>query len=724
MATPLRIEWQRPWPFRGKGAYRAFFELWFPGEPRVFCFDEAGNTYESYEHAPLSLVPRPATVAPGRFNVTVQGRVVAVSKSPIERATLSLTMHLPTSESEPERIPHHLGDAVLQAGWGPVALFSHADHMWCDVQVYCWASLGPGGGKGAFDSPIKEEVAPLLREVFERSVGPDLQWMLKYQGDGLLGRMARTNAYQAVAGAPLFSLEELGGSKARFENQGATSGSLWRLERGGPPCEDQWLMDRVLESLNLRGPKPQEVWDEDRRRWLAEYPQARGFPLHAELRGDVRLAQAKAVALLCFSGDAPLKPHGEKRGMEEMHNWARELMEDVVHALGALAVSRRYVYDHRWVWNEDTKKLVYHNVTDEHYLAFIFNGDCEDANTTIYYLYLHVLQCAESSPLAWLRPVLRAGGVPCCVLGSSSNPSTGADTDGHGAHLYGFAIPPRIFARLLWGDKVDDEEVRRAVGVPEWAYRTTCPHVFESICFVGAAYRDRTVWRNDTDLKRFNLFARAARELRENPVLPGAMGAFYSLATVSPDGERHGFIVHMEILRVYTAAVRLCFPASLLAKHARDSLELDLESCVRAPREDLGLERTHCFVALKPESRRAGVPTEELHRASFRLASCTRLSQRTRDADLALFRYARPFIPLKARGPLVDTAPFAAMLEERGVGVTAPLPPSDADRFVGFVFADRLERGREMVLRNHELMRPKGIALRPYCWCIAVVFRF
>jgi len=702
---------------------------WAPGRERVWGFTAEGAPCGPYEAAGLDLCVPPPAPPPGGEALEVVLIVNGVKKGPVlpfsTEYCLRLYADLPTSDEDARCIPHHLADGVLTlAAPYATALYAHADNGWCDVQTYAHASLGEKPlSDDALYTPVKEALKVPLVQVFSASILPDVEWLLEHRERFAPSaqRLALTPSSQGMGGLPLYGDAEVSellpdAQERRLfqENGGLTAAATWRADRGRGAefLTPEWVRARMLEVLHLRGRRSREAW-------LAHGDRLGPYP-------ETHEAEFVAVVNAMLLGGDPVAPMGSHAHQAVIHDWAREAIEDVFAALGSHAVTRRYVYDHRWVHG------VYNARTDENTLSWKIPGDCEDSNSTVYYAVLYMLKTlfGGDALLQAMQVCLMVSGVPVCVAGTSQAPKDGGEDEAPGAHLFGFSIPHREYARAMWNLGEADEAnvlgqlnahlarlgVRGRVG--ERVFRAATPQVYETIAFTSSAYLDRVLWPRDHHAERFAEYLRVVKAAGDDAVFPHVMGAPYALALPHEGRVQLGYVVHGRPTRVLTAATPLCFTAAFRLQFAKRTLCLQPGSSA-----DDALDRTFAFVPHLGDE--ASVLTTELHLGGrWRLVSCTRVSKATQDAEYKLLAYDCPAVPMRDHAA-PWAAEFRAMLAKAGVptadGVAAA---SERDRFVAFVYADALAEGLHMAKDLAAAWPDAELSVQPYGWSVACVFSF
>lgn len=362
----------------------------------------------------------------------------------------------------------------------PLALvFDQANDAlrWCEpIQVYGTAgldsaALAPRDERSLLSTLHGDATYAAMRLVYEQVNGPDRAFMRRVAKPlmGDIAFMAETSAYQALGTLPILA------GRGQYEaNAGLLSQAHWRADRGGgKAATPAWFAQRIREALRLRGTRD-------------------GFEAEMGERAADQEHEFNVIVRECFLIKEVRKP---RHTPGRMHNWARECVEDVVRALGAHAATRRYVFDHRWE-PDGRGGWRYNMISDSNDLSFVIPGDCEDSNSTIYFLALQLLRGvagdndADTALLRNARTCVFMAGVPCCTVGSSEPPHYGEIKKGYrGAHLFGFFIPHRVFAKAVWGaGSVDDAmaDLAETAGVTDrYAFDTAIPQARPRLAAAG-----------------------------------------------------------------------------------------------------------------------------------------------------------------------------------------------------------------------------------------------
>jgi hypothetical protein len=731
---------------RARGG-RCLFELYQPGGRELHAFMLDGARVEPFERWGAARDPPPLPALP--LGVRYRGRVVFPARP--QALMLRMYVETPVDRDTPALIWQHVGQALLRAGQPAADVFAHSDNGWCSPpEVHARAALS-----GPADRPVRREgyvhasghdaaaVTPLLECVFDKVIWPDMAWLYGVGRRHMhpnIRKFCTVPCYNAGMGLPIYAADYA----ARVQNpgmfprcSGVTGQAMWYADRGrGPMAEDAYLEQRLREALALRGRRRREDW-------LADF----GAPYPAS-----REEEFAAVVERCLLAADPVKPGGGHRGSGLLHNWAREATEDVIRALGAHAATRRYVFDHRW--QRVAGEWVYNDQTDDNTLSSVVPGDCEDSNSLAYFMALQMMQAAYApgSLLHHARACLLVAGVPVCTAGSSEPPSTQGDSPGSvGSHLYGFFVPFRRFARLVWGEAVSDAAVRaelaRALGRPvsEYVYRAAMPMFMESITFVTPDYlalgSAPGAWRRDGHRARYLAYMRYVHAQGASLVFPDAFGVECPLGLPAPGGVR--FVVHERAIRLFTAAVPLLFsPAFRRAQPApltvNAAMQAEGDPLAAPGAGDAALDRTMSFVAMScvadPAERCKNVPgplnnlgvrCDALHDDAqpFRLVCTTMPPQDAFDADRALMQYERPFVPLAPFSLALLASTYEQELARRGMRAEPEPPTDEFHRFTLYVYDDRLQQAAPHMARLYALLGAKGFCVRPWCFCLAIVMR-
>ena len=453
-------------------------ELW--AEDKVFCFElDTGQRFPPFEW--IGLHNQPLCHPPdcvGEFKITYGGQVVAAfSKQPTE-LVLRLYVSTPVSDKDDRMIPQHVGGAIVRVGEpGPVPVFAHSDNNWLKTCISCHAYASCSAGRQPTGVVPPQNVTDLLIQLYDQSIEIDLFWLYnraKQFAVADVQNMVITPPSQAMNGLPIFSYDVAykGKNKDQFrDSSGLLAQSYWDTMRGHgvAPATPEWYKLRLREVLALRGRRRQPAWQDEFKQPLPESEEE-------EFMGIVeRCLLAKDADLV--------KPGAHHKDTPNLHNWARECVEDVICAISAHPISRRYVFDHRWEYVHGV--WTYNGATDDNTLSLTIGGDCEDSNSSVYYLALWLLQQDfKNDPLLYaMRACLLITGVPICISGSSEPPSPKEVEQGsRGSHLFGFFVPFRHFARQVWGPGVQGEraELDRLLRVGRPLYAGLSDFVYQN----------------------------------------------------------------------------------------------------------------------------------------------------------------------------------------------------------------------------------------------------
>jgi hypothetical protein len=296
--------------------------------------------------------------------------------------------------------------------------------------------------------------------------------------------------------------------------------------------------------------------------------------------------------------------------------------------------------------------------------------------------------------------------------------------------VFGFSVPHRIMARLIWGPGVTMDEIlaevnfyltSRGLGTTSaWVLECVQPHVYESIMCASAEYVDRDVIKQDRDLERFEVFLEACRHAGVDTIVDDFIMSAYPLALPHTDEHRdtkhrHGFLVHGHILRFFADLTTL-FRREFRARHA--SLEIDPAGLTRPAQRDLALDWTIAFIPVRGET--LGMPSEHLHSEhdKYRLASMTRFDDKILEDVHALLDFERPFVPLDVVPMPVRAWPFDAP--------SGLIAEHDKDISVYFVYGDRVNAKKTRTVERELMVRldPKRVTTRRFGWCVVYVFSF
>lgn len=754
----LNVSFAQPW--RGlleNHQIEARFECWV--DKQVFCFNETGPL-KCYEESNLFWTPQPLEHVPANapFIVTYNGNAVAWFQT-FEAFSLRLYFHMPESPTQPQWIPHHVADALLyRRGFAcnlTGNLYAHADAPWVKPTPAVYGTAFLQHDLPLHETSHEDDMVQCMATVFTESIYPDLIWLDQHKENYMhpsIWEMPFTPPFQSLTHGPIVNMaracktdlpEQL---RAQFcATSGATAGSVWRLNRGKdvPPASREFLEARITEAINLRGRRDPDAWNKEF-----------GHVARYETVAD-QVEEFKHVVANCLIGPNPIRPGGFNKGVPVLHHWLGEALENVYYALGSLAISRRYIFDHRWVPKKKAHYtgMFHHDVdyvllTDENTLAFTINGDCEDANSVIYYLALQMIQetYPKGSLLYYARICLIICGVPCCVSGSSLSPSTHGDEKAEGSHLYGFSIPHRIFAQMLYGDivpiseiKIEMEQLAGCV-LSEFVIMAAVPMVMETIMWSTATYHDPATWKWTDHIKYFNTFKECMIRKDEDLVFPRVMGANWPLSITRKDPTQ-GFIIHGRIMRLFTAALPLMFSRTFRERYTAHELNFDSDDTLSRPNTavDPCLDDTISFVPLSyvtspdrkynepahiSQMNNVGILTLSLYDKNVhaRLVTCKRITPRVKQAEACLLQHDRPFVTI--HNP-VDISKALEYVRSHYVNVprSLVLPTHAHQRFTTFIYADRVERGESYLdaLLCTPAFRNKTVTFKQFCWSIAAV---
>jgi len=324
----------------------------------------------------------------------------------------------------------------------------------------------------------------------------------------------------------------------------------FRTERGGlvPPVTNAWLRQSVTHAIMLRGLHSQTNWETEGFTWDASGSES-----------DHYQRQFIAVVNACLLGEDPKRPSGTQKGKDVLHAWSRACIDDVIVAAGSHMSTRRYIYDHVHYWDGGVLKT--NMVSDEFTPSFGYGGDwcvrpssnspaSEDSNTPVKWIIEYVLRQVFTDPLLLaVQACLTVAGVPCVVAGTARSASAAVNNECSAGHVFGFSVPHRIMARLLWGGSASAEDILAEVnfylkskghkqGVSAWVLQCIQPHLFETIMRTPPGYVDRDVIKQDNDLQRFEVFLAACREMDVDPIVAEYVMSPYPLSLPHKDEHR------------------------------------------------------------------------------------------------------------------------------------------------------------------------------------------
>lgn len=703
-----------------------FYEVWQPGGTDLFCFDYQGGQRWPYEYAGLNMVPpfRKHVRGLGAL-VTFKGRSVARFESLDKGICLRVCMHLHKQPNKPdERVPHHVATALLTVNAEYAsALYRHGDIGWMKVPVCGVASLGPKPrSRDPYYSP--HVITDRLERIFRATIMPDYTW-LKHNVRRMHHSMhpiGRSLHFSSIPTLPVYQTMNRfsGDANDRFMlSAGGPGCANWNPARGRfvPPVTDDWLKQSVTQALMLRGLHSKANWDAE---GMGPYPTG----------SETEKYQQQFIACVdaCLLGSK--RPGGSQKGRDVLHAWGRAPINDVITGVGSHVSTRRYIYDHVHYWAGNVLKT--NMVSDEFTLAFPYGGDCEDCNTVIKIVIEYILRQMFTDPfLKAVQVCLAIAGVPCCVGGTARQASVDLDNECGAGHVFGFSVPHRTMARLIWGPDVSMSEILAEVNfyltsrghgtTSAWVLQCVQPHIYESIMSTSAEYVDRDVLKRDKDLERFEVFLEACKHAGVNTIVDDFIMAQYPLALPHTDEHRdtkyrHGFLVHGHILRFFVGALPTLFRREFRTRHA--SLEIDPAGLARPAQHDLALDWTIAFIPVRGET--LGMPSEHLHSEpdKYRLVSMTRFDDKILEDVHALLDYERPFVPLVMVPMPTREWPFD----------TQPGPIAELEKhiMVFFVYADRVdaEKTRRVEEELVTRLKPKRVTSRRFGWCMAYVFSF
>ena len=733
-----------------------FYEVWVPRRTSVLCFDDEAVRFHPFEWMDLAGAPQPRwdKGAGGPLQLLFAGKPVGAFEE-TSRIVLRMYAYMPKDVFFPGvLVPTQLGSCVLERGHAyKVPVFCRADSPWMDmgpgpgVQVYAHAwldcaadPLPPPHQYYAIDF---DEDFDGFYQVLTRITYPALEWAVQRRERGDSPPSMKTFVsippFYPVAGTCLYPPEYLAANIPDDENRhnfraffGCSAAMAWRVDRGMgvPACDPAWLRERLKESRSLRGAKRVELL-------FAEFSGSEDY--YGGLEG-LEPWEKEFMCIVRFGVEAHVEPGGHNKGRDVLHHWVLEVLEDSLRALSCFA-TRGYVYDRRWYLERGVLKC--NMRTDEFTLSFTIQGDCEDSNSTVYYLFLEVLKLktAEGKLMHAFKTCLAAAGVPICVMGSAHMPSGSVREEGRTPHCFGFCIPAHTFARILWGPgsmsaEAASEELKQVLGVtvcPEMLKRTP-PMIFETI-FLASSYLNRSIHLRDGYAERFAVFNKHMVCKGEDPVYPGAVGAEYLMTLPDETGVAHGFITHTRVHTAMTGALRFFFTQATRTRCRGEVLACSLRppALVEPCTQDLG-DAAHVFAFVSASAAggpidRYSVPVSDIHSRAppFRLA-VRPFDPSMRDLELELLRNERPLVPLP---PLLNqglAAAFAELMNARlkhGVTIVLGEPAEqEKDRFSLFVRADRLARGAELAAELCAQLNPRSLSLRPFAYALVVILNF
>ena len=691
---------------------QAVFDIWIPPSninligytPYVYTFNQNGERLPPFEWTDIHFQPaaKPQSLE-GEYRIKYNNKIVAQFKQCPTCLMLSMYLLMPKSQHENEMIPHHVADAYLIPNQQAKPLVSHADKIWLsNIITYGTASL-----KGLIkNEPWDDWIARDMDMVFSEIINPDLIKLQETRFPKELDKFKYSPPFNAIRGLP-----HVPGTDNRGLYSGGSAQCMWYRDRhkNGKAATDEWLKTRLAETFRLRGRRDKQTWLEHK--GLLAYPSSPED-------------EFCAIVQHCLLDPKPVKPkkhHAKVSGV--FHNWAREAIEDVIRALGSHAATRRYVYDHRWEQRSDGTWFC-NEVTDSNDIAFIIPGDCEDNNSTIYYLALQMIAAdydkKKDRVLYYAKACLLIAGVPVCVAGTSESPSE-EDNSHLGSHLYGFFIPMKKFARLVWGDNVDKDDLyTEFIGMfsedrpSREIFDIEMPMLMETIMFVTPNYLNITekiddaekgAWLRTGHVDVFKKFMAFAHKHHESLVFPHIFGAEWPLALKGALTARDGFIVHHAVIKVFTDAITLMF-SKVFRKYYQDRTLALHDGDVNV---DPTLEYTCSFLAKC--KNKYSVTVEEFHnpQVEWRLVTTKRFSREVYEADKRLMLLDRPFIPL-------DADPYQPPIYEKQP------PYEEYKRFTVYNYKDR-DNPELMKELGHALYKDKcRMEMRPFAWANAYIF--
>lgn len=691
--TPL-VKWATARP--------AVFDIWCPSQtetPDVWTFDALGKRLAPFEWTDIAYRGgEPPGFVKGQ-RISFMGQEVGVYRTGATALMIAMYLFLPKSEHDAEVIPHHVADALLVPGGAEKELVSFADVNWVAVTHHAKARLT---GKG------EEEDMDMLKTpmqiVYDNVICPDLEKLTAWQSrmDPKICSYGRTPPYNAIRGLPLPCLEP----GERYSYMGGSSQCMWYRDRGGKEgiaAEPEWLTQRLHEVFDLRGPRDPGAWE-----------------AHKEFGPQPFTKEAEFIVIVehCLLAPDPVKPRGMHTDTGLLHNWAREAIEDVIRALGSHAATRRYVYDHRWVQG-DGDKWTCNEKTDSNDLSFTIGGDCEDSNSTVYYLALQLMGAKPDTLTPLLqcaRACLLVAGVPMCVAGTSVCPCENEEKGLLGSHLFGFFVPFKKFAAMVWGADGFEEFQKILPNASRYVYDAAMPMVIETIMFTSPDYLNvtetredamRGAWMRSHHTELYCAYAKFAMGHGENLVFPKRFGVECPLALSDSQHKRDGFIVHDSIVRVFTDAITLLFSSEFRKRYQKQTMSIfGAADCMVDPL----LERTISFAAMHND--RYGVKCELLHdnNSNVRLWTTKRFDEATYRADKQLMLLERPFVPLRASG-----------WEEETPGEQPS--PNEYERFTVYVYKDHDADMPALLQKLGQILKAEGPCVkRPFGWCWAYIY--
>jgi hypothetical protein len=394
-----------------------------------------------------------------------------------------------------------------------------------------------------------------LKTVFNQEVCPTLAWLKTHEAKVIppLHRHTNVDVYQAIPSSPFIT-----DTNDPFKMyQGASGQSLFRKERGGgvPPATWEWVEARVLEALALRAMHDPTAWK-----------QTFATPQPTTRQKEFEIIMANALS------PKTIVPAHLSRGFT--HTWIRECIEDVIRGLDIHALSRRYVADHVWDLRQDPPTI--NMCTDNNTLSFQVPGDCEDSNSTVYFLAMSILSVRfqPGTFMFYIRAAILLAGVPCCVVGTSETVAVNRETHtGSGAHLFGVFIPFRLFATMTFANDVNpDDALACAIFGPSPPSQldgallaTLRPTIIETITFTSPSYLPRsetptieTVTSTYT-MTRFYETMQCFHKNEQNITFPVDLMPEIPLGIHVDHRDYVGCMLHESCLKIYTDAIPMCF---------------------------------------------------------------------------------------------------------------------------------------------------------------------
>jgi hypothetical protein len=707
-------------------------EVWVD-DTRVTSFNQSG-TYKSVEFIQAgNQLPKAYTHPPKKYTLFYNSLPILTSDVKLKRVFLRLYLWLPVGRTAEDDAWHHVADAYLEPTYR-VNLFASSDNFWIKPPgIYGTVWLDDASIQlGTYDTILETKYnvrKEKLELIFNESILPDLQWISKRKDihhslDGVL----ITPPYQAIPNLPIYNDEK--DEQFKYTN-GASAQSLYLFARGGGqrPAEDAWIEARIIESLNCRGMH-------DPNAFKVEFPYVS--------RPNDRKDEFEIIMSHALTQDLIAKKHNPLI----MHTWIRECLEDVIRGLGSHALTRRYMMDHVWQWKDG--KLDYVGLSDNNTLSFQIPGDCEDSNSTIYYLALHIIAKKTYEPWSFLffvRAAILLAGVPCCITGTSEAALINNETERYGSHAYGAFIPFPQFIDALLGNH-HQEYAKRALDasifgpgsaqkIPMSLFDRLIPMTIETIMFTSPTYLPRNDSVDTSSIvidHMINNFQRCwdhFHEIGDSVTYPNVLAPEFPLGYHTVNTDHYvGCMLHDRMGRVLTDAIQFCFPdlygQPILARG------LDDDTLTR----DCVLDRSMCmFLTMfssdnhhQPKEgplNSIGIRFESLFRnepfrlVALPLASTTQMCHEVYNHDLALLKYERPFIPLQ--GSFMFRRPWDWKRALKKLNPKEDLPTFAKNRFTVLLYSDKLDEAPDRIAQLYQTLKATAVTVRPLAFGYAVI---